>query len=93
MRRQRSPPPSKSAEKLTEYLEIVKTAQDKHGFAKRYDVFRRAMNEAQTTREIRHLEEDGLIEGDDNKGYRLTKRGETWLELLKEHRDLVGALT
>ena len=93
MPRKPAPPPSKSAERFKEYLEIIKKAQDKRGFAKRYDIYRRAGNEAQTDREISMLKNYFLIEGDDNAGYRLTKKGDIWLDILRKHRDLVGLLT
>lgn len=88
-----APAPSKSAERFKEYLEIVKTAQDKQGFARRYDIYRRAGSEEQTDREIRRLRNHNLIEGDDQLGYRLTKKGEDWLGILIQHRELVGLLT
>ena len=42
---------------------------------------------------IKYLEENDLIEGDKSEGYHKTEKGETWHEILKKHRDLVGALT
>jgi Mn-dependent DtxR family transcriptional regulator len=88
-----APAPSKSAERFKEYLEIIKKAQEKQGFARRQDIYRRAGNEAQTDREIRRLRNHYLIEGDNHIGYRLTKKGEIWLGVLIKHRELVGLLT
>lgn len=93
MPREPAPSPSKSAERFKEYLEIIKTAQDKQGFARRYDIYRRAGSEAQTDREISLLKDYKLITGEKNSGYTLTEKGETWLNILRKHRDLVGLLT
>jgi Mn-dependent DtxR family transcriptional regulator len=93
MHRKRSPPPSKAAERLKEYLDIINSMQSKHGAALRYDIYRRAGSEPQTDRVIRYLQENGLIEGNKERGYRKTPKGETWHGILKEHRDLIGLLT
>lgn len=93
MSKKPAPTPSKSAEKFKEYLEIIEKAQESHGFARRYDIYRRAGNEAQTDRELNLLKNYFLITGDNDAGYCLTKKGETWLEILRKHRDLVGLLT
>jgi Mn-dependent DtxR family transcriptional regulator len=89
----RYPPPSRSAQRVIEYLDIVKSAQAKQGMAKRYDFVKRAMNEAQAGRMIKYLKESDFIEGNDDDGYRMTKNGEIWYEILKKHRGLVGLLT
>ena len=93
MRRKRSPPPSKAAIRLGEYLEIINLMQTKRGVALRYDIYRRAGSESQTDRVIRYLEENGLIKGNKERGYRKTQRGEEWHGVLKKHRDLIGLLT
>jgi hypothetical protein len=41
----------------------------------------------------KYLEENGLIEGNKNDGYRKTKKGDSWHEILRKHPDLVGVLT
>jgi predicted transcriptional regulator len=64
----------------------------RQGVAKRYDIYRRAGNESQTDRVIKYLEENGLMEGDDDSGYRLTKKGEDLHGVLKR-RDLLSLLT
>jgi len=62
MRRKRSPPPSKAAERIKEYLDIINDMQSKRGAALRYDIYRRAGSESQTDRVIKYLKENGLIE-------------------------------
>jgi Mn-dependent DtxR family transcriptional regulator len=42
---------------------------------------------------IGYLEDNGLIEGSKEEGYRKTKKGEVWHDILKRHSDLVGVLT
>jgi Mn-dependent DtxR family transcriptional regulator len=93
MHRKSSPPPSESSERVREYLEIVNSAQTKQGFAKRYDFLKKAMNEAQTERMIKYFKYNGLITGDDDKGYCLTKNGKDFLEILQKRSFLVGLLT
>lgn len=86
--------PSKSADRVMEYLEIVSSAEAKQGFAKRYDFFKKALNEAYTDFIISFLKDRRLIKGDEEKGhYWLTENGKTVLALCKEHRDLVGLFT
>jgi predicted transcriptional regulator len=90
----RSPPPSKSSERVMEYLDIVKSAQTKRGFAKRYDILKKAMNEAYTDYIIKYLKDSGLIKGDDDEErYYMTIKGEAYLYVFKKHRDLVGLFT
>jgi len=89
----KAPPPSKAAERLMEYLEIVRTAQAQRGKVLWYDFYRRAGNPYHTDRNISYLVEKGLITGNKDDGYTMTERGETWYDILKKHRDLVGALT
>ena len=92
MHRRRMPPPTKSAESLKEYLDIINSKQAKSGKAKRYDIYRRAGSEAQTDRIMKYLKKTGLIEGNKKNGYRKTERGEEMHKLLKK-RELVGILT
>jgi Mn-dependent DtxR family transcriptional regulator len=89
----RKPPPSRAAERLKAYLDMIDSTQAKRGKTLRYDFYRRAGNQAQTDKIIGYLEENGLIEGNKTDGYRKTKKGETWHEILKRHSDLVGVLT
>ncbi|RLI39433.1 hypothetical protein DRO69_14295 [Candidatus Bathyarchaeota archaeon] len=95
MRRKRSPPPSKAAERIKEYLDIINDMQSKRGAALRYDIYRRAGSQSQTDRVIKYLEENGLIERvsrRNKEAYRKTQKGETFHEILR-HRYLVGLLT
>lgn len=92
MRRNSYPPPSKSAERVLEYLEIVKSAQDKQGFAKKWDFMKKAMNESQANRMIRNFLDWRFVSEDANGRYQMTKNGEDMLEILRK-RHLVGLLT
>ena len=92
MLRRRTLAPTKSADMIKEYLDIINSKQDQQGKAKRYDIYRRAGSEAQTDRIIKYLKANVLIEGNDQDGYRKTKRGEDLHEILKK-RELVGILT
>lgn len=92
MRRRRVPPPTRSADTLKEYLDIINSKQAERGRAKRYDIYRRAGSEAQTDRMIKYLKETALIEGNDKDGYRKTGKGEEMHKILKK-RELVGILT
>jgi Mn-dependent DtxR family transcriptional regulator len=88
------PQPSGSAKQLKEYLEIIANAQEsQQGAARRWDIYKRAMNETQTDRWVAYLIDRGLMVGDNTNGYKLTPKGIIWLDLLREHADLVGALT
>lgn len=93
MHRKTYPAPSKSVQRVMEYLEIVKSAQSQRGVAKRYDFVKKAMNEAQASRMISYLEDNDFIDGNDDSGYRMTKNGEIWYEILKKNRSLVALLT
>jgi predicted transcriptional regulator len=93
MPRTRTPPPSRAAERLREYLDIIALKQIERGKALRYDIYRRAGNQYQTDSVIKYLMENRLIMGNKNEGYQLTKKGQVWHEILKKHRDLVGVLT
>ena len=42
---------------------------------------------------IIYLVENGLIVGNKTDGYKITKKGQLWHDILKNHRDLVGVLT
>lgn len=89
----KTPPPSKAAERLREYLDIIATAQEQRGKALWYDVYRRAGNQYQTDSTITFLLENGLLSGNKEEGYLLTEKGRAWHDILKKHRDLVGVLT
>jgi hypothetical protein len=88
----KSPPPSKSAERIRIYLELIESSVLERGYAKRYDILRKTMNEAQTDRMIKYLMNNRLIE-EFNEGYRLIQRGIDFLEILRKHREIVGLLT
>ena len=88
----RRPPPTKSADRVKEYLDIIDSKQTQSGRAKRYDIYRRAGSEAQTDRMIKYLKDTGIIEGNDEIGYKKTKLGEDLHHILKR-RELTGILT
>jgi len=90
--RRAPPPPTQSANMLKEYLDIIHQKQAEKGKATMYDIYRRAMSDAQTHRVIRYMNENYFIEGNEHEGYKLTKKGEEMREILKK-RDLVGILT
>jgi Mn-dependent DtxR family transcriptional regulator len=90
MPRGKTPPPSKAAERLREYLDIISTAQEQRGKALWYDVYRRAGNQYQTDSTIAFLLENGLLSGNKEEGYLLTEKGRAWHDILKKHRDLVS---
>ena len=92
MSRRRKPPPTKSADRIKDYLEIIDDKEIESGKAKRYDIYRRAGSEAQTDRDIKYLLETGLIAGTKEEGYMKTKKGNDMLSILKK-RELVGILT
>ena len=88
------PQPSGSAKQLKEYLEIIANAQNsQQGTARRWDIYKRAMNETQTDRWLNYIKDRGFIIGDNIGGYLLTEKGRDCLELLRKHADLVGVLT
>lgn len=89
----KNPPPSDSANRLKEYLEIIANAESTQGSARRWDIYKRAMNEAHTDHWLSYLRDRGLIDGDKISGYNLTQKGKDWLALLKTRADLVGVLT
>ena len=93
MRRRRVPPLTRSAEEVKDYLDIINSKQVECGKAKRYDIYRRAGSQAQTDRIIKRLMEWGVIEGNDQEGYRKTETGEVMHEMLCKHADLVGVFT
>jgi hypothetical protein len=88
-----APPPSRAAERLLEYLKIFKITQSSRGKTLWYDVYRRAGNQYQTDQVLEYLDLNSLVAGDKEAGYTLTKKGETWYEILCKHSDLVGVLT
>jgi len=92
MSRRRKPPPTKSADRIKDYLEIIEGKEIESEKAKRYDIYRRAGSEAQTDRDIKYLLETGLIAGNKKDGYVKTKKGNDMLSILKK-RELVGILT
>jgi len=87
------PLPSKSADRVMEYLEIVDSAQLRQGFAKRYDFFKRTPNEAYTSFIIGYLKDNLLTKEVGEEKYCLTKKGETCLHIMRRNRDLVGLFT
>jgi Mn-dependent DtxR family transcriptional regulator len=93
MPRTHSPPPSRAAERLKEYLDIVKTAQTQKGKAVWYDIYRRAGNQYQTNQTIEYLQNNGLISGNKEEGYTLTEKGQVWYDILRKHQDFIGVLT
>ena len=92
MSRRQKPPPTKSADRIKDYLEIINGKEIESGKAKRYDIYRRAGSEVQTDRDIKYLLETGLIAGTKEEGYMKTKKGNDMLSILKK-RELVGILT
>ncbi|MFX0094082.1 MAG: hypothetical protein ACFFBD_20255 [Candidatus Hodarchaeota archaeon] len=92
MHRKHKPPPTKSADRIKDYLEIIEKKELETVKAKRYDIYRRAGSEAQTDRVIKYLLETGLISGNDKEGYKKTEMGNDLLSILKK-RELVGILT
>ena len=93
MPREKAPPPSKAAERLKEYLDIVKAAEDQRGRVVWYDIYRRAGNQYHTESMIQYLQDNGLLDGNKVDGYHMSEKGKTWHDILKKHRDLVGVLT
>jgi len=91
--RDSQPPPSKSAERVIQYLEIIEKATSEKGFAKRYDIFKKAMNNAYASYVIKYLKGSGLVKGDDEEGYILSKSGRDLLDLSRKRRGLIGLLT
>jgi Mn-dependent DtxR family transcriptional regulator len=88
-----APPPSRAAQRLKEYLDIIQAAQDQKGKALWYDVYRRAGNQYQTDHTIKFLAENGLLSGDKEAGYMLTSKGQAWRDILQKHQDFIGVLT
>jgi Mn-dependent DtxR family transcriptional regulator len=93
MPRNSSPPPSRAAERLKEYLDIIQSAESQKGKALWYDVYRRAGNQTQTDHTIEYLQKNGLISGSKEDGYALTEKGHLWYDILRKHQDFVGVLT
>lgn len=88
----RYPPPSGSAERVREYLEIAKAAQEQNGFIKPWDFFKKAYNQIQANRMLKNFVDWGFFSEDPKGVYHLTKNGEDMLEILRNRR-LVGLLT
>jgi Mn-dependent DtxR family transcriptional regulator len=93
MPRHNSPPPSRAAERLKEYLDIVEAAQAQRGKALWYDFYRRAGNQYQTSQTIKYLQDNSLIVGNKDEGYTITQKGQAWHDILKKHQDFIGVLT
>jgi hypothetical protein len=53
----KNPPPSDSANRLKEYLEIIANAESTQGSARRWDIYKRAMNEAHTDHWLSYLKD------------------------------------
>lgn len=93
MPRNTAPPPSRAAQRLKEYLDIIEAAEAQKGRALWYDVYRRAGSQYQTDHTIEYLQENGLISGNKEDGYVLTVKGHEWHDILKKHQDFIGVLT
>lgn len=93
MPRQSTPPPSKAAQRLKEYLDIIAESQENKGKAVWYDIYRRAGNQTQTDNTVKYLQDNKLITGSKTEGYLLTKKGQVWRDILRKHQDLIGVLT
>lgn len=87
------PPPTKSAERVKRYLDIIESMEKTRGRARKYDIYKEAMNQPQTNRMIQFFVENSLIRGDNDIGYVRTEEGKMFHEMLKEHRNLVGIFT
>ena len=88
----KSPPPSKSSERIKAYLELIETSTSERGYAKRYDILKKTMNEAQTDRMIKYLMNNRFIT-EIKEGYILTQLGIDFLEVFRKNRILVGIFT
>lgn len=93
MPRSASPPPSRAAARLKEYLDVIEVSEAQKGKALWYDVYRRAGNQYQTDHTIEYLQENGLISGNKEDGYSMTEKGRGWHDILKKHQDFIGVLT
>ena len=81
---------SPSAKRIMEYLEIVHSAQERQGYAKRFDFYKKALAGGYTDRMISKLvafalirEEIVNLEEKEEKRYYLTKRGEDYLKVYR----------
>lgn len=91
---------SGSSKRIGEYLEVIDAAQRKNGFAKWYDIFKRGMASGYTDTIIGKLEGFGFVReeivnlsnGDEEKRYFLTQKGETTLDIIRKHPDIVALL-
>jgi hypothetical protein len=79
---------SPSAKRVKEYLEIVNSAQERQGYAKRFDFYKKALAGGYTDRMISKLVTLALIKEEvinlgekEEKRYCLTKRGEDYLKV------------
>lgn len=91
--RREYPPPSRAAERLKEYLDLIESMEIQKGKALWYDIYRKAGSSQQTNSMIQFLEENGLVKGNKTNGYVRTDTGKTWHDTLKKNRGLVGVLT
>ena len=89
----KTPPPSGSANRIKEYLEIIALGQNNSGIARWWDIYKRAMNSSHTDHVLNYLKDRSLIEGNKESGYVLTEKGTIFLDILKKRADLVGVLT
>jgi hypothetical protein len=81
---------SPSAKRIMEYLEIVYSAQKRQGYAKRFDMYKKALAGGYTDRMISKLLAFALIREEvvnlaekEERRYYLTKRGEDYLEVYR----------
>ncbi len=88
-----APPPSRAAQRLKEYLDIVESTQAQKGKTLWYDFYRRAGNQYQTDQTIKYLQDNGLIAGSKDDGYTMTQKGRIWHDILRKHQDFIGVLT
>jgi Mn-dependent DtxR family transcriptional regulator len=87
----KQPPPSRSAERLKQYLECMQTAITENGFATDYDLLKETMNVAQRERAINYMLKNRLIQEVEG-GYNLTQEGTYLLDVLR-NRKATGILT
>ncbi len=81
---------SPSAKRIFEYLEIVDNAQKKQGYAKWFDLYKKALAGGYTDSIVSKLvhfalirEESVMVEEKAEKRYYLTKKGEDYLKVYR----------
>jgi hypothetical protein len=86
---------SPSAKRIMEYLEIVNSVQEKLGYAKRFDFYKKALAGGYTDTVISKLVTFALIREEvvnlgekEEKRYYLTKRGEDYLKVYRLFPDV-----